>query len=104
MYTAPVSPEVSGKLGNLSRIQTQPVSTSDRKPEHVLYTPSNNSSQSSSLFDSSLVSLTDLVEGSATEYDGYDSPPPANDRVAGIRNERRYRLLLTHEFHPSREY
>lgn len=104
---APKSPDVSafpGKLSNLSRIQTQPTSTSDRKPEHVLYTPSNNCSQSSSLFDTSLVSLTDLIEGATPEYDGYDSPPPANDRIAEIRNERRYRLLLTHEFHPSREY
>jgi hypothetical protein len=37
----------------------------------------------------------------AVEYDGYDSPPPANDLIAEARNERRYRLLLAHDFHPS---
>ncbi|KAJ4490744.1 hypothetical protein J3R30DRAFT_3277483 [Lentinula aciculospora] len=34
-------------------------------------------------------------------FDGYDSPPPANDSIAEARDERRYRLLLAHEFHPS---
>ncbi|KAJ3848775.1 hypothetical protein EV368DRAFT_48649 [Lentinula lateritia] len=34
-------------------------------------------------------------------YDGYDSPPLANDLIAEAQNERRYRLLLVHEFHPS---
>ncbi|KAJ3975139.1 hypothetical protein EV361DRAFT_792931 [Lentinula raphanica] len=35
------------------------------------------------------------------EYDTYDSPSPANDLIAEAQNERRYRLLLVHEFHPS---
>ncbi|KAJ3785672.1 hypothetical protein GGU10DRAFT_268805 [Lentinula aff. detonsa] len=35
------------------------------------------------------------------EYGGYDSPPPVNDLIAEARNERRYRLLLVHDFHPS---
>jgi len=34
-------------------------------------------------------------------YAGYNSPPPADDIIAQIKNERRYRLLLTHEYHPS---
>ncbi|KAJ3927538.1 MAG: hypothetical protein NXY57DRAFT_1105715 [Lentinula lateritia] len=34
-------------------------------------------------------------------YDGYDLPPLANDLIAEAQNERRYRLLLVHEFHPS---
>lgn len=37
-------------------------------------------------------------------YTGYSSPPPADDIIAQIKNERRYRLMLTHEFHPSREF
>lgn len=72
-------------------------------PEPVLYTPSVNSSQASSIFDSSDGSLSSVLEEPHAGYDGYESPPPANDRVAGIRNERRYRLLLTHDFHPSCE-
>ncbi|KAL4243264.1 Serine/threonine-protein kinase [Abortiporus biennis] len=35
------------------------------------------------------------------EYSGYESPPPADERVAAARDERRYRMLLQHEFHPS---
>jgi len=74
-----------------------------RMPEPVLYTPSLNSS-ASSIFASDGSSLSDILEDVIPEYDGYDSPPPADDRLAEIRNERRYRLLLTHEFHPSREF
>jgi hypothetical protein len=33
--------------------------------------------------------------------DGHDSPVPADDRLAELRNERRYRLLLSHGFHPT---
>lgn len=32
---------------------------------------------------------------------GYHSPPPMDERLAEFRNERRYRMLLQHEFHPS---
>jgi hypothetical protein len=35
--------------------------------------------------------------------EGYESPIPVDDRVAELRNERRYRLLLAHDFHPSRK-
>ena len=38
------------------------------------------------------------------EFHGYDSPMPMNERSAELRNERRYRMLLTHEFHPSCEF
>ncbi|KAJ8507429.1 hypothetical protein ONZ45_g10193 [Pleurotus djamor] len=34
-------------------------------------------------------------------YEGYDTPPPLEERLKQIRNERRYRMLLTHDFHPS---
>ncbi|TRM55658.1 hypothetical protein BD626DRAFT_416005 [Schizophyllum amplum] len=39
--------------------------------------------------------------GGATEYVGRESSPPAMDILAEIKNERRYRLLLNHEYHPS---
>ncbi|KAL1669009.1 hypothetical protein GGF50DRAFT_45197 [Schizophyllum commune] len=59
-------------------------------PEPVLYT---SSSRASSLF------MHD-EEGGA-DYAGYESPPPATEMLAEIKNERRYRLLLNHEYHPS---
>lgn len=36
------------------------------------------------------------------DYSGYLSPEPENDRIAAARDERRYRMVLQHEFHPSR--
>ena len=36
------------------------------------------------------------------DLDGYNSPPPVDDSIANVQNERRYRLLLTHDYHPSR--
>ena len=46
---------------------------------------------SDSLFDLSVINT------------GRHSPPPSNDILAEARNERRYRLLLEHQFHPSRK-
>ena len=42
-------------------------------------------------------------EGSFMYYSGWESPVPADDRVAAVKNERRYRMLVQHEFHPSRK-
>jgi hypothetical protein len=38
------------------------------------------------------------------QFDDLASPPPESDIQAQVRNERRYRLLLTHEYHPSRTF
>jgi hypothetical protein len=46
-------------------------------------------------------SLFDLSE---INREGRHSPPPSNDIQAEARNERRYRLLLEHQFHPSRKF
>ena len=46
-------------------------------------------------------SLFDLSE---INREGRHSPPPSNDILAEARNERRYRLLLEHQFHPSRKF
>ncbi|KAJ7144142.1 hypothetical protein C8R44DRAFT_691771 [Mycena epipterygia] len=67
--------------------------------EPVVYT---SSSRASSIFtpstkSSSVDDLTDFP----LDYGGYESPMPADERIAEIRNERRYRLLLVHDFHPS---
>ncbi|KAH7920215.1 hypothetical protein BV22DRAFT_1098519 [Leucogyrophana mollusca] len=84
-------------------------------PMPVLYTPSRQSSMpsegsgtgssASSLFTSSPhESRADLHHHHhGVDYAGYDSPPPANERLAEGRNERRYRILArhTHEFHHS---
>ncbi|KAF8211722.1 hypothetical protein K438DRAFT_1807801 [Mycena galopus ATCC 62051] len=69
-------------------------------PEPVVYSAS---SRASSIFtpstkSSSVDDLTDILLG---DYSGYESPMPANERISEIRNERRYRILLEHDFHPS---
>ncbi|KAJ4486547.1 hypothetical protein C8J55DRAFT_452053 [Lentinula edodes] len=53
--------------------------------------------------ENSRVPGEELVTGNkkVNGYDGYDLPPLANDLIAEAQNERRYRLLLVHEFHPS---
>ncbi|KAF5362649.1 hypothetical protein D9758_009617 [Tetrapyrgos nigripes] len=72
-----------------------------QRPEPVTYTPSETSSDTSSIFTSTPSDSGDEARNALLEYDGYDSPPPANDIIAEQRNERRYRLLLQHDFHPS---
>ncbi|KAF7376375.1 Protein kinase domain-containing protein [Mycena sanguinolenta] len=71
--------------------------------EEVLFTPSNRNSlirASSSIpqLNPSEEDLSHLLLGSR---DGHESPSPADDHMSELRNERRYRLLLSHEFHPS---
>ena len=70
-------------------------------PEAVLFTPSVSNSRASSLFASTPSTRSEENVG-VVDWEGYDSPPPADERIAEVRNERRYRLLLVHEFHPSR--
>ena len=76
------------------------VSTEDIKtPETVIYTPAVSSRASSFIVS---VSQSEEEYLNVIDYDGYDSPPPVDERIANIRNERRYRLLLIHDYHPSR--
>jgi hypothetical protein len=78
------------------------VSTEDmKKPELVIYTPVPSSRASSFVIPPSASSDE---HHNVIDYDGYDSPPPLDERIANIRNERRYRLLLTHDYHPSRRF
>ncbi|KAF7355415.1 Protein kinase domain-containing protein [Mycena sanguinolenta] len=77
-------------------------SSGSEMPEPVVYSASV-SSRASSIFtpstkSSSVDDLTDVLLG---DYSGYESPMPANERLSEIRNERRYRILLVHDFHPS---
>ncbi|KAJ7496034.1 hypothetical protein B0H11DRAFT_2001603 [Mycena galericulata] len=70
--------------------------------EEVLFTPSNrNSSSITSSIPQLNPSEEDLNHLLLGNRDGNESPPPTDDRMAELRNERRYRLLLSHEFHPS---
>ncbi|KAJ7072080.1 hypothetical protein C8F01DRAFT_1361505 [Mycena amicta] len=68
----------------------------------VVFTPSK---QTSTLLPSSIPQLNpseeDLNNLLFVNRDGNASPPPSDERMAQLRNERRYRLLLCHEFHPS---
>ncbi|CAA7263929.1 unnamed protein product [Cyclocybe aegerita] len=74
------------------------VATEDIKmPEPVFFTPASSSRSSSisipAAHGDGRINLVDL--------DGYESPPPIDERLTQTQNERRYRLLLTHEYHPS---
>ncbi|KAH9921625.1 uncharacterized protein B0H18DRAFT_1121320 [Fomitopsis serialis] len=66
--------------------------------EHLL--PSPDFSRRSSL---GLSDTDDSRSDSAVMLDppGYQSPPPLDEHNAELRDERRYRMLLQHEFHPS---
>ena len=75
------------------------VSTEDVKmPEMVTYTPAPSSRSSSFVMPSASSSEE---HHNVVDYDECDSPP-LDQGVANTWNERRYRLLLTHEYHPSR--
>ncbi|KIM89640.1 hypothetical protein PILCRDRAFT_191889 [Piloderma croceum F 1598] len=88
------------KLPPLLRLKTS-ASGEIRLLEPVLYAPSANTSQASSIFDVSEPSPSSALDEPQVDFDGYESPPPPNDQSADIRDERHYRLLLTHDFHPS---
>lgn len=73
-----------------------------KTPESVHYVvdPPNHSKNDVSEYaetaaSDSLCDLSLMIQG---RY----SPPPSNVILAEARNERRYRLLLEHQFHPSR--
>jgi len=49
------------------------------------------------------------ILGSSSDGEEYthirmDSPPPLDEVLANIKYERHYRMLLQHEFHPSRTF
>jgi hypothetical protein len=78
------------------------VSTKDiKRPEMVIYTPANSSRSSESSIAIPSTS-TEEHNNNVIDYDGYDSPPPLDERIANTWNERRYLLLLMHDYHPSR--
>lgn len=72
-------------------------------PEPMAYISSAPLSRASSTAESTTPSTQSEDESirNMIEYDGYDSPPVSDKRIAEARDERRYRLLLIHKFHPS---
>ena len=72
-------------------------------PEPVFFSRTGNG-QSSEIVSPSLENSERSSQNtSAPTQDTHASPPPESDIIAQIRNERRYRMILTHEYHPSRE-
>lgn len=72
-------------------------------PEPVIYTKTKPSIDVESIFTSAPSESSHSEDTSSFSYahSGYESPPPMDPRIADLQNERRYRLLLTHEYHPS---
>ncbi|KAJ3889164.1 hypothetical protein GG344DRAFT_52196 [Lentinula edodes] len=98
----------------LPRVQSASVNTPPRDihaPVRVAYADGTSSysspfSNASSSEDDSFRTANEVLmstygEAKVNGYDRYDLPPLANDLIAEAQNERRYRLLLVHEFHPS---
>ncbi|KAJ3903739.1 hypothetical protein F5879DRAFT_803026 [Lentinula edodes] len=111
-----VSPSIASTIK--AGVHASSLSTSPFVPPGTLpFSPATASSPSSSappppilpnsspypLMPASSLHLPELVTGNkkVNGYDRYDLPPLANDLIAEAQNERRYRLLLVHEFHPS---
>ncbi|KAJ7072976.1 hypothetical protein C8F01DRAFT_267337 [Mycena amicta] len=70
-------------------------------PEPVVFSTTSSSRASSIFTPSTKSSSADDFRDLLLNESGYESPVPMDERVAEVRNERRYRLLLVHEFHPS---
>lgn len=85
--------------GDMSVSVDAPSHTPD--PDPITVSPVTNvaRSRASSLFTDSQDSRSEV--GILTDLPGYESPPPVDDLRAEMRDERRYRMLLQHEFHPS---
>ena len=80
------------------------MATDIRMPQPAIYTPGPSNPPSTR---SSLLLPThkgELFTGVYNDFDGYESPPPVDERTAQTKNERRYRLLLTHEYNASRMF
>ncbi|KAJ7647115.1 hypothetical protein FB45DRAFT_1099808 [Roridomyces roridus] len=69
--------------------------------QEVLFTPSDRTSHAAASAPQLNPSEEDLNYLLLGNRDGAESPQPVDERMAKLRNERRYRLLLEHDFHPS---
>ena len=71
---------------------------------YVLGRPIDSKDDHDSEYAETTASTDSLFDLSEINREGRYSPPPSNDILAEARNERRYRLLLEHHFHPSRKF
>ncbi|KAF7306038.1 Protein kinase domain-containing protein [Mycena chlorophos] len=81
--------------------QEDTVATPRTHMTQVVFTPSK---RGSTLLSSAIPHLNPSEEDLTNlllNRVGNASPPPVDERMRKLRNERRYRLLLCHEFHPS---
>ena len=82
----------SSDVPDLSHLNNA-VSTEGMKVPDAMYTPTPSTNTiSASQSDERL----DVID------DGYSPSSPVDETFAIMQNERRYRLLLTHDYHPSR--
>lgn len=86
--------------GDSESFRSSPVPhESEVGPEHDPFIHSPPTLSRTSSYSETADSRSD--SGVLLDPPGYQSPPPADQRQADIRNERRYRMLVQHEFHPS---
>lgn len=76
------------------------ISDQTQMPEPVLFRPSNPPSCASSLCDETIFSENEDSRQSICE--SHISPVPLDENSREAQNERKYRYLLDHKFHPSR--
>jgi hypothetical protein len=69
------------------------VSTEGTKVPEAMYTPTPSRNT---------ISPSQSNENLNVIGDGYSPSSPVDEAIAIIQTERRYRLLLTHDYHPSR--
>ena len=93
IFQEPQQQQISGPLHSESTIWTEDV----KKPELVIYTPAPSSRASSFVIPST---SSEEEHHNLIDYDS--SPPPLDEKVVNTWNERRYHLLLMHDYHPSR--
>ncbi|KAI9060336.1 hypothetical protein FKP32DRAFT_1656183 [Trametes sanguinea] len=79
-------------VGELSVSTSAQSDTHAHAPEPVVASSRSSSRASSSVQESERLEM---------EFPRHVSPPPPDEQAQNLRNERRYRMLLQHEFHPS---
>ncbi|KAL6299815.1 hypothetical protein BKA93DRAFT_569950 [Sparassis latifolia] len=85
---------ISSDAASVQSAPAELVTTALRRPEPVQL--SRQGSRTSSVH-----SMLDSLSEDGVILDRVDSPPPLDELRAEVRDERRYRMLLQHEFHPS---
>lgn len=88
----PILPQMP-HTAHIDGAHSAPEPAGDTNSPHLSHFPSRASS----------IAFPSSTEHSDDFGDQPSTPVPSNPRVAEIRNERRYRLTLQHEYHPSRK-